>query len=643
MNGVAPSLAGTTIGRYRLIEKLGQGAMATVYRALDPQLGREVAIKVMHPFMAERSDMSTRFEREARAVAGLRHPNVLGLYDYAEATAEHPAYLVMELLTGPSLHRFLVEHGAPLAEVAAMIGVKLAQALSAAHAQGIVHRDVKPENCMFDVRGASLVRVMLCDFGIARVAAAEGMTATGAIIGSPAYMSPEQASGRECDVRSDQFSLGALLYQVATGALPFTAPTPLATMSKIVSGEHRSPTAKNPRVPLYLERVIERCLMLKAESRFPAAEGIAEALREGLNGDGFVDIDGELSRYVRDPAGYNATAGPRIIAAALAQAERATKAGQRARALAAASRVLAWDPKHPRALALADAAAPIRARRILVALAPVLLLASAGAWWLRFQREPVSSRLPVTLRPAQPATSPSPSLEPAPTVPPTTAKVLPPVSMSPLPPLDDKAHPTTALDDKAHPTTALDDKAHAIRPHRHAQAVAVATSAQPVPQGPSPAPPESTAPVAATHAEPARDAPATLTVAIAPWCDLAIDGKPRGRSPQSVTLPGGQHHLECKNPVSGQALVRDLVLAPGESRALREQLYSTVRVTAVLRRGDALTVDGDAPGAGPRQVVPGRRRVTLLSAGKELETRYVDVPPAGCRLVDMPELRCEKP
>src|SRR5207302_10679758 len=116
--------------------------------------------------------------------------------------------------------------------VAAMIGLRLAQALSAAHARGLVHRDVKPENCMFDQthvdpRGSSLVRVVLCDFGIARVAAAEGMTATGAIMGSPAYMSPEQASGAECDVRSDQFSLGALLYQVATGALPFTAPTPL--------------------------------------------------------------------------------------------------------------------------------------------------------------------------------------------------------------------------------------------------------------------------------------------------------------------------------------------------------------------------------------------------------------------------------
>src|SRR5207248_1077720 len=146
MSLVAPSLAGTTIGRYRLIDKLGQGAMATVYRAEDPQLGRQVAIEVMHPFIAERSDMSSRFER-----------------------------------------------------------------------------DVKAENCMFDKtsddpRRALTVRVVLCDFGIARVAAAEGMTATGAIMGSPAYMSPEQASGVECDVRSDQFSLGALLYQLATGA-----------------------------------------------------------------------------------------------------------------------------------------------------------------------------------------------------------------------------------------------------------------------------------------------------------------------------------------------------------------------------------------------------------------------------------------
>src|SRR5439155_7141769 len=237
-----------------------------------------------------------------------------------------------------SLQRFLVEHGAPLAEIAAMLGLRIAQALGAAHARGIVHRDVKPENVMFDHH-----RVVLCDFGIARVAAAEGVTATGAVLGSPAYMSPEQASGRDdIDARSDQFSLGAMLYQLATGALPFSGTSPLVTMSKIVKGDHPPPTAKNPRVPAYLERAIERLLKTRPEERFASVDACAEALRDGLTTDGFGDVEAELASYLRDPPAYNAAAEGRIVETALAQAERARARGEKARALAAANRVLSW-------------------------------------------------------------------------------------------------------------------------------------------------------------------------------------------------------------------------------------------------------------------------------------------------------------
>jgi hypothetical protein len=210
-----------------------------------------------------------------------------------------------------------------------------------------------------------------------------------------------------------------------------------------------------------------------------------------------------------------------------------------------------------------------------------------------------------------------------------------------------------------------DDKARGNKTRHHVLAANAASGSSPSPSlSPSPSPSGPAAPafsaastspagpaapagppaVAAVRAsEPAADAPATLAVAIAPWCDLTVDGKSHGRTPQTLTLPPGQHHLECKNPVSGQALVRDLQLAPGAHDSLRERLYATVRVTAQLSRGDALSIDGDPPGAGPRQVAPGRRRVTLFAAGSEVETRYVDVPPAGCRIVDKPELHCDKP
>jgi eukaryotic-like serine/threonine-protein kinase len=597
MTIVIASLTGTALGRYRLVEKLGSGGMATVYRAEDPTLGRHVAVKVMHPFIAERSEAGSRFEREAKAVAGLRHPNVMALHDYAPASAEHPAYLVMELLRGPSLQRFLAEHGAPLAEVAAMLGLRIAQALGAAHAHGIVHRDVKPENVMFDGH-----RVVLCDFGIARIAAADGVTATGAVLGSPAYMSPEQASGGEIDARSDQFSLGAMLYQLATGALPFSGTTPLVTMAKIVKGDHVPPSAKNPRVPPYLERVIERLLRAEPEARFPSVDACAEALRDGLTADGFVDVDAELTAYLRDPAGYNATAEGRIVEAAQGQAERARARGETARALGAANRVLAWRPKDARALAL-TAGLNARPRRIALAVAAVTLILVAGGAiaWRKLHVQQVQPSAVHNL-PSAPTVAPQPvERAPAPMV---------PIPKNEPKKLTHHAHPTPP------PTGAT-----------------VATPAPPLtPSPPPPSPPQ-----------PAADAPATLAIAIAPWCDLTVDGQSRGRSPASLTLPPGPHHLSCVNPVSGNRLTRDLDLKPGERRELREKLYATVRVQPRLTRGDAFAVDGAKPSSSTAEVEPGRRRVTLYKAGAEVETRWIDVPPGGCTLLDAPRLTCEKP
>jgi hypothetical protein len=132
-------------------------------------------------------------------------------------------------------------------------------------------------------------------------------------------------------------------------------------------------------------------------------------------------------------------------------------------------------------------------------------------------------------------------------------------------------------------------------------------------------------------------------VQIAPWCDLAVDGVPRGRTPQKLTLAAGPHHVECRNPTSGASLSRDVTLAPGEQRALKERLYAAARVAAHLTRADAFSVDGDPPAATPRDVEPGRRRITLYLQDSPLETGYVDVPPGGCRLVDAPALACEKP
>ncbi|MGZ3439147.1 MAG: protein kinase domain-containing protein, partial [Polyangia bacterium] len=491
--------------------------------------------------------------------------------------------------------------GAPLAEIAAMLGLRIAQALGAAHGHGIVHRDVKPENVMFDGH-----RVVLCDFGIARVVAADGVTATGAVLGSPAYMSPEQASGGEIDARSDQFSLGALLYQLATGALPFSGTTPLVTMAKIVKGDHAPPSAKNPRVPPYLERVIERLLQSDPAARFPTVDACAEALRDGLTADGFTDLDAELAAYLRDPAGYNATAEPRIVEAAQTQADRARARGETARALAAANRVLAWRPNDARALAL-TAGLSARPRRIAltVAATALALVATGALGWRKLHL----TELPSPPQKSQPQTqTPTPTPTPTPALTQTLPAPDPPKKAPPI------HHVKTASALPPPPTVPPSGATHAIAP------------APPTP------PPQ-----------PAADAPATLAVAIAPWCDLTIDGQSRGRSPATLTLPPGQHHLLCLNPVSGNRLTRDLELKPGEHRELREKLYAMVRIQPRLTRGDALALDGGPPSSSPPQVEPGRRRVTLYKAGAEVETRWIDVPPTGCALVDAPRLSCEKP
>ena len=731
MTAVVTSLAGTTLGRYRLVEKLGSGGMATVYRAEDPTLGRQVAVKVMHPFIAERSEAGSRFAREAKAVAGLRHANVMALHDYAPASTEQPAYLVMELLTGPSLQRFLVDHGAPLAEIAAMLGLRIAQALAAAHAHGVVHRDVKPENVMFDGH-----RVVLCDFGIARFAAADGVTATGAVLGSPAYMSPEQASGSEIDARSDQFSLGAMLYQLATGALPFSGTTPLVTMAKIVKGDHAPPSLRNERMPPYLERVIERLLRKAPAERFAAVEACAEALREGLTADGFVDVDAELAAYLRDPAGYNALAEGRIVDAALAQAREARGRGQTARALAAANRVLAWRPNDARALAL-TVGLRARPQRIALAAAGALLVAAGAIGWHELHRRTLdrrasavgASRVAATAAlPPSTAILPARSLPPAPTTeapkrlaarpPPAAAAALAPAgaaiapaaapagaAMAPAPagalgmmapggtaravtapagnpgvmtpaavaPAGTPAMTPAAVAPMGTPVMTSAAVAPASTPVMTPAAVAPAGTLVMAPATVAPAgtpvmTPAAAAPAATPAMTPAAVAPmgrpgvmapagvapplavppmlatpATLAVAIAPWCDLTVDGLARGRSPTTLSLPPGPHRLSCVNPVSGNRLTRDLELQPGERRELREKLYATVHVQPHLVRGDAIAVDGTPASSAAAQVEPGRHRVTLYKAGAEVETRWIDVPPRGCTLVDAPQLSCEIP
>lgn len=269
---MSEDLVGKTLGKYELLERIGRGGMAEVYKAYHAALDRHVAIKVLHPFLSEDPAFKERFESEARNVARLRHPNIVQVYDFEHDTVRDLYYMVMEYIDGPTLSARLMAlefQGLrfPIAE-AIDITRHLADALAYAHARGMVHRDIKPGNIMFDSDG----RVVLTDFGIARIVSGPSMTASGSMVGTPAYMSPEQGLGQPGDHRSDIYSLGVVLYQLVTGTVPFSADTPIAIVLQHVNDPLLPPSSLNPEVPEALERIIYKALAKSPDERYQNVE-----------------------------------------------------------------------------------------------------------------------------------------------------------------------------------------------------------------------------------------------------------------------------------------------------------------------------------------------------------------------------------
>ena len=265
------------LGRYEIIGEIGQGGMSVVYRAHDAQLRRDVAIKVMHGFLADLPEARHRFHREAVAVARLRHPNIIEIFDYS-SDGNHVAYMVTELIEGQPLSRWLPNHALPFPEAAVVLLCPIAAALAAAHAAGVLHRDLKPENILVTTSGT----MKLTDFGIARLLDDQSLTRTGTLLGSPAYMAPEHIEGRVPDARADIFSFGAMLYQIATGILPFTAPSPHALLKKIAAGEYVAPAQVNPHIHATLAGIIKRCLAVDPAQRYASCADLLTALQQFL-------------------------------------------------------------------------------------------------------------------------------------------------------------------------------------------------------------------------------------------------------------------------------------------------------------------------------------------------------------------------
>jgi len=262
-------------GRYEVIERAGAGGMAEVYRARDELLGREVAVKVLSERFSQDRAFVERFRREAQAVANLNHPNIVSLYDFGSDNSTY--YIVMEYIDGRALNDIVRDDGPLLPERAAEIAGDVARALQRAHKAGLIHRDIKPSNIMMTSSG----EVKVTDFGIVRALSNDGeqtMTQAGMVIGTAAYLSPEQAQGKTLDARSDIYSLGVVLFEVLTGGAPFKGDTPLSVAYKHVREDAPPPSSINPDVPGGLDAIVMKAMSKNPDNRYGSAAEMAEDL-----------------------------------------------------------------------------------------------------------------------------------------------------------------------------------------------------------------------------------------------------------------------------------------------------------------------------------------------------------------------------
>ncbi len=450
-SGRFPSLA-----KYDVLEELGHGGMATVYRAHDKRLGRDVAVKVIHPHLRDSGEVARRFSIEAQAVAKLRHPNIVEVYDVS-AEGEDEQYLVVELLRGRTLRKILQGQGPLPPEVAAAIGVELLGALAHAHAHGVVHRDIKPENVIIEHRAAppspssmetgspqpapaeqagDRVVVKLTDFGIAKLLDAQGMTSTGQVLGSPAHMAPEQIEGQDVDARADIFGLGVLLYECMVGHLPFEGNNPAQVLRRVLDGVYPSAERERPPVGKSWSQILDKSLGRTPSERYSDANEMRQVFLTELKRLDVPSPRAELEAYCDSPGPFTERHDKRMIALLCAQALEARKRGDAMAAAADYNRALAYAPHDPALLRIVSSlhGAEVR-RRVLRRVVPL----AAGTVLLGALAFGVTRQL--RSRPADPDRAAPSTLAPPPLAassPPATAGT---TSKNPAPP----PHPGPAL------------------------------------------------------------------------------------------------------------------------------------------------------------------------------------------------------
>jgi serine/threonine-protein kinase len=379
----------TQVDKYELLEEVGSGGMAVVYRGRDTVLEREVAVKVMHPHLARNTEARKRFLREAKAVARLHHPGIIEIYAYSGEDAEQE-FIVAEFIRGRNLREFARRLHIRSPEAAALICFEIAGALGHAHANGVVHRDIKPDNVMVSYDS----QIKIADFGIAHILEAEHLTVTGAMLGSPAHMSPEQIEGKPSDSRSDIFSLGTILYWLATEKMPFEGDSPTAMFRNIMEGRYTDPRVLNHSVDNRLAAIISRMLAVKPADRYQDMGQVRTELNAWLSDSGLTDPKSELRSLLEDPGKYLAGMGARVIPALRSKAAADLKEGRYASAMNYCNRILAMAPDDAGTLNLIKSADRKRlvGRVVLPAAAAIIIITAvalfAGWRWFGWWRAP---------------------------------------------------------------------------------------------------------------------------------------------------------------------------------------------------------------------------------------------------------------
>jgi eukaryotic-like serine/threonine-protein kinase len=333
-----------------VLEEIGHGGMATVYRARDRRLGREVAVKIIHRHLRENREVAQRFESEARAVAKLKHPNIVEVYDVSDAH-EDERFLVVELVRGSTLRRLLAENVFLPPEIAAALGIEMAEALEHAHQLGVIHRDVKPENVLVADPHINVappdrdpVDVKITDFGIAKLLDAQGVTSTGQVLGSPAHMAPEQIEGGDVTARADVFGLGVMLYEAMVGRLPFDGKNPAQVLRRVLDGQFTPADRARATIGTSYAEALSRALAHDANDRYASAAEFAAALRSELTALGIVEPRRELHAFLLDPTAYRAQHESMLITRLTERGRKAGAQGNVQLAAACYNRALAYRP-----------------------------------------------------------------------------------------------------------------------------------------------------------------------------------------------------------------------------------------------------------------------------------------------------------